>query len=116
VSILIRLGGEEGAGRGRSNVSTMIIRPPQHGHRRADEGVSASLSASACALWGETLGAESAWRARGRRERPRRAEADPAALIAANRLARHSQLPSVNGHRHLVEMSLRLWPQTQTAK
>jgi hypothetical protein len=41
VSILIRLGAGEGAGRGLSKVSTMIIRPPQHGHRRADEGVSA---------------------------------------------------------------------------
>ena len=35
VSILIRLGDGDHAGRGPSNVSTMIIRPPQHGQRRA---------------------------------------------------------------------------------
>ena len=64
VSMLIRLGGGERAGRGPSNVSTMIIRPPQHGHRRGDETSSASLSASALAFWGETLGAASAWRTR----------------------------------------------------
>jgi len=64
VSILIRLGDGERAGRGPSNVSTMIIWPPEHGHRRADEGASVSLSASACTLSGETLGAASAWRAR----------------------------------------------------
>jgi hypothetical protein len=33
VSILIRVGAEERAGRAPSNVSTMIIRPPQHGMR-----------------------------------------------------------------------------------
>src|SRR5215472_5996364 len=32
VSILIRLGDEDRAGRAPSNVSTTIIRPPQHGH------------------------------------------------------------------------------------
>src|SRR5271166_1064387 len=64
VSILIRLGGGERAGRGPSNVSTTIIRPPQHGHRRGDEPSSPSLSASAFAFWGETLGAASAWRTR----------------------------------------------------
>jgi hypothetical protein len=31
----------------------MTIRPPQHRHRRAGEGVSVSPSASTCALWGE---------------------------------------------------------------
>ena len=45
VSILTQLGGGDGAGRSPSKVSTMIIRPPQHGHRCAGEGVSASLSA-----------------------------------------------------------------------
>ena len=64
LSILIRFGDGERAGRGPSNVSTMIIRPPQHGHRCSGEGGSVSLSASAGALWGETLGAASAWRAR----------------------------------------------------
>ena len=52
LSILIRLGDGDLAGRRPSNVSTMIIRPPQHGHRCAGEGLSASLSASA----GEVLG------------------------------------------------------------
>ena len=47
VSILIRLGDGDRAGRRPSNVSTMIIRPPQQGHRRAGETSSASLSASA---------------------------------------------------------------------
>ena len=61
VSILIRLGG---GGRGPSNVSMMIIRPPQHGHRRAGKGVSVSLSASAPARSDKILGAASAWRAR----------------------------------------------------
>jgi hypothetical protein len=32
VSILMRVGVEERVGRAPSNVSTMIIRPPQHGH------------------------------------------------------------------------------------
>jgi hypothetical protein len=53
VSILIGVGDGERAGRTPSNVST-IIRPPQHGHRRADEGVSVSLSASACERSGVT--------------------------------------------------------------
>jgi hypothetical protein len=48
VSILIGLGEDERAGRWPSNVSTMIIRPPQHGHRREDEDVSVSLSAFSC--------------------------------------------------------------------
>src|SRR5271156_3995445 len=59
-SILIRFG--EGAGRGPSKVSTMIIGPPQHGHRCAGEGGSVSLLALAGALWGEILGAAGAWR------------------------------------------------------
>ena len=46
VSILIGRGGACRAGRTPSKVSMMIIRPPQHGHRRADEGVSVWLSAS----------------------------------------------------------------------
>ena len=41
LSILIRLGDGERQGRGPSNVSTMIIRPPQHGQRRAGETSSA---------------------------------------------------------------------------
>jgi hypothetical protein len=46
LSILIRLGDGERQGRGPSNVSTMIIRPPQQGQRRAGETSSARLSAS----------------------------------------------------------------------
>ena len=45
LSILIRLGDGERQGRGPSNVSTMIIRPPQQGQRRAGETSSARLSA-----------------------------------------------------------------------
>ena len=46
VSILIRFSDGDRPGRAPSNVSMMIIRPPQHGHRRAGNGASASLSAS----------------------------------------------------------------------
>jgi hypothetical protein len=46
VSIVIRVGDGERAGRAPSKVSTMIIRPPQHGYSRAGEAVSASPSAS----------------------------------------------------------------------
>ena len=52
LSILIRLGDGERQGRGPSNVSTMIIRPPQHGQRRVGGMFSASLSASARRRWG----------------------------------------------------------------
>ena len=52
VSILIRARRRCRAGRGPSNVSTMIIRPPQHGQRRAGERSSARLSASAGEGWG----------------------------------------------------------------
>src|SRR4029077_10605352 len=62
VSILIRLGGGDCAGRGPSNVSTMIMRPPQHGHWCAS--VLASLAASACALPVEASGAASKCRTR----------------------------------------------------
>jgi hypothetical protein len=41
LSILIRVGDGERQGRGALNISTMIIRPPQHGQRRADETSSA---------------------------------------------------------------------------
>ena len=41
VSILIRIGEGDRAGRGPSNVSTTIIRPPQHWQRRANETSSA---------------------------------------------------------------------------
>ena len=64
VSILIGLGGGDRAGRGPSKVSTTIIRPPQHGHRRKDEVGSASPSGSAGALSGETLDGASSWRTR----------------------------------------------------
>jgi hypothetical protein len=47
VSMLIGLSEGERAGRGPSNVSTMIILPPQHGQRRAGATSSASLSTSA---------------------------------------------------------------------
>jgi hypothetical protein len=62
LSILIRLGDGERQGRGPSNVSTMIMRPPQHGHWCA--GVLISLLASACALPGEASGTASKCRAR----------------------------------------------------
>jgi hypothetical protein len=52
LSILIRLGNGGRAGRGPSNVSTMIIRPPQHGQRRAGETSSAWLSALLRGHWG----------------------------------------------------------------
>ena len=42
----MRVGDGERAGRAPSNVSTMTIRPPQHGHCRAGEAVSASLRPS----------------------------------------------------------------------
>jgi hypothetical protein len=42
VSIRMRLGDGDLAGRGPSKVSTMIIRPPQHGQRRAGPTSSAS--------------------------------------------------------------------------
>ena len=47
VSILIRFGDDDCAGRGPSNVSTMIIRPPQHRQRRVGRMFSPSLLASA---------------------------------------------------------------------
>ena len=47
VSILIRVGNGDCAGRAPSNVSVMIIRPPQHGQRRVGGMFSARLSASA---------------------------------------------------------------------
>ena len=59
VSILIRLGDEDRAGRAPSNVSMMIIRPPQQGHRSAGESVCVSPSA----LLGGGLGAASNCRA-----------------------------------------------------
>jgi hypothetical protein len=64
LSILIRLGDGDRAGRGPSKVSTTIIRPPQHGQRRKDESGSASLPASSGALSGETLDGASKCRAR----------------------------------------------------
>ena len=64
VSILMRVGAEERAGRAASKVSTMIIRPPQRGHCRAGEAVSASLSASARERSAEASGEASNWRAR----------------------------------------------------
>jgi hypothetical protein len=47
LSILIRIGDGGRAGCAPSNVSTTNIRPPQHGHRRGGEALSASLSGSA---------------------------------------------------------------------
>ena len=63
LSILIRLGDGERQGRGPSNVSTMIIRPPQQGQRRAGETSSARLSASREG-WGAFSAAASRCRAR----------------------------------------------------
>ena len=64
VSILILLGDENRAGRGPSNVSTMIIRPPQHGQRCAGETSSAWLSASTREGWDASCAAASKCRAR----------------------------------------------------
>ena len=63
LSILIRLGDDARQGRGPSNVSTMIIRPPQQGQRRAGETSSARLSASREG-WGAFSAAASSCRAR----------------------------------------------------
>ena len=63
LSILIRLGDGERQGRGPSKVSTTIIRPPQHGQRRAGETSSARLSASREG-WGAFSAAASNCRAR----------------------------------------------------
>ena len=63
LSILIRLGDGERQGRGPSNVSTMIIRPPQQGQRRAGETSSARPSASREG-WGAFSAAAISWRAR----------------------------------------------------
>ena len=63
LSILIRLGDGERQGRGPSNVSTMIIRPPQQGQRCAGETSSARLSASR-ESWGAFSAAASSCRAR----------------------------------------------------
>src|SRR5271165_204386 len=64
VSIRMRLGDGDLAGRGPSKVSTMIIRPPQHGQRRGGGTSSAPLSAPARERWGASSDAASAWRAR----------------------------------------------------
>ena len=54
---LIRLGDGEREERAPSNVSTMIIRPPQPGDGRKGEGLSASLSAALeASAPGEALG------------------------------------------------------------
>ena len=63
LSVLIRLGDGERQGRGPSNVSTMIIRPPQQGQRRAGETSSARLSASREG-WGAFSAVASSCRAR----------------------------------------------------
>jgi len=64
VSILIRFGGGDRAGRAPSKVSTMIIRPPQQGHRGVGEAVSASLFGSARERSGEVVDAARNWRMR----------------------------------------------------
>ena len=64
LSILIRFGGGDRAGRAPSKVSTMIIRPPQQGHRGAGEAVSVSLSGSARDRSDEVVDAASNWRMR----------------------------------------------------
>ena len=64
LSILIRLGDGERQGRDPSNVSTMIIRPPQQGQRRAGETSSAWASAWAHGRWGAARAAASNCRAR----------------------------------------------------
>jgi len=64
LSILIRVGDGERQGRGPSIVSTMIIRPPQQGQRRAGETSLAWLSASAHGRWGAARAAASNCRAR----------------------------------------------------
>ena len=64
VSILIWVGDGERAGRMASKVSTIIIRPPQHGQRRAGATSSTSPPASARERWGVPSDAASAWRTR----------------------------------------------------
>ena len=66
VSILMRLGDGDCAGRTPSNVSTMIMRPPQQGQRGAGEtsSSSASPSASSGGRSGATEEGQSNWRAR----------------------------------------------------
>jgi len=64
VSILMRLGDGDCAGRTPSNVSTMIMRPPQQGQRRAGETSSASPSTSSGGRSGATEEGQSNWRAR----------------------------------------------------
>ena len=64
LSMLIRVGDGERQGRGPSNVSTMIIRPPQQGQGRADETSSALLSALARERSDGVVKAASYWRAR----------------------------------------------------
>jgi len=62
VSILIRVGDGERAGRAPSKVSTMIIRPPQQGQRRPREGPSVlGSSKSHSASAGEASGAAVFW-------------------------------------------------------
>ena len=56
VSIQMRVGAEDRVGRGpSSNTSMMIIRPPQHGHRRAGEAVAIAVGLGVRAL-GRDLG------------------------------------------------------------
>jgi hypothetical protein len=64
VSILIRVGDGDRAGRAPSKVSMTIIRPPQQGHRCSAAGLSAPLSASARRHFVEPSDAASNWRAR----------------------------------------------------
>jgi hypothetical protein len=64
VSILIRVGDGERAGRAPSKVSTMIIRPPQQGQRRPGEGPLSRSSKSQSVSAGEASGAASHCRTR----------------------------------------------------
>ena len=86
LSILIRLGDGERQGRAPSNVSTMIIRPPQQGQRRAGETSSARLSASREG-WGAFSAAASNCRARSMLSRSNRA-GDEAVMSDAVEAAR----------------------------
>ena len=64
VSILIRVGDGDRAGRAPSNVSMMIIRPPQHGHRRAVGGLRSRCRPRRARSGRGCVAAASNWRTR----------------------------------------------------
>ena len=91
VSILIRLGDGDRAGRGPSNVSTMIIRPPQHGQRRAGETSSASTVGLGAKAGAHSLPRRAAWRARSMLSRANRAGEQAVVADAVEAARQHVQ-------------------------